>query len=107
MREKQMFAGASCAGVVSAGVACLFVGLVIFIWCVWDSYKGIDMTKIQKGISTLFIATLVMWLWGWSFLYSIWQLKPVKRVIAYRIAGLLLLAGVIISFAGMIRLSIY
>ena len=107
MREKQMFTGASCAGVVSAGVACFFVGLVMLILCVWDSYKKIDVVTIQNGISTIFIATLIMWLWGWSFLYSIWRFRPIKRAIAYRVAGLLLLAGVMITFAGIIRLSIY
>ena len=107
MREKQMFAGASCAGVVSAGVACFFVGLVMIIWCVWDSYKGIDVTKIQNGFSTIFIATLFIWFWGWSFLYSVWRFRPIKRAAAYRVAGLLLLAGVMITFAGMIHLSIY
>ena len=57
--------------------------------------------------STIFIATLFIWFWGWSFLYSIWRFRPIKRAAAYRVAGLLLLAGVMITFAGMIHLSIY
>ena len=104
MREKQMFAGASCAGVVSAGVACFFVGLVMIIWCVWDSYKGIDVTKIQNGFSTIFIATLFIWFWGWSFLYSIWRFAAIKRIVAFRVAAWLIVIGTIITFAGMIRL---
>jgi len=106
MRERHMFVGASCAGVVAAGVACFFIGLVMFIWCVWDSYKGLEFETIKTGISTIFIASLVIWLWGWSFLYSIWRFNPIKRIMAFRVAGLLFLAGITITFVSMMRLYV-
>ena len=104
MREKQMFVGASCAGIVSAGVSCLFMGLVTLIWCVWDNYRGLHFTTIKDGISTMLIASLVIWLWGWSFLYSIWRFAAIKRIVAFRVAAWLIVIGTIITFAGMIRL---
>jgi len=107
MREKQMFAGSACAGVVAGGVACFFIGLVMLIWGVWDTVSDLDLAVIINGITLALIVSIVIWFWGWYFLNAAWREQSVKRITAYRVAGVLIIAGTSITVISMIKLLLY
>ncbi|HEX6192254.1 MAG TPA: hypothetical protein VFZ42_07815 [Chitinophagaceae bacterium] len=106
MREKHMFAGSSCAGVVSASVACFFNGLVLLIWCIWEGFTAVEVPTFTDAANISVISSLIIWFWGWYFLDSVWQSGFVRRVAAYRVSSLLFFAGIAITFLSMIRLTI-
>lgn len=106
MREKQMFAGSSCAGVVSASVACFFNGLVLLIWCIWEGIGTIQVPTFKDAANIAVVSSLIIWFWGWYFLDSVWRAGFVRRAAAYKVAGLLFITGIGITFLSMIRLTL-
>ncbi len=104
MRERHIYAGASCAGVVSAGVTCFIVGFVMLVWGIWDILYSLANDVMLQGIVEIVLLSVVVWLFSWVFLYMAWKIKPIRPKTAFRLARLLIIAGIGSSFLAMIQL---
>lgn len=94
MREKYMFAGSSCAGVVSAAISCFFIGLAMLIWGVWDIIGSLGVDVVMKSMYHVIVLSLIIWLLGWMFLHIAWKSRKVSRKTVFKVSGLLILTGV-------------
>jgi hypothetical protein len=104
MSVKNMFADSSCAGVVSAGVACFFVGFTMLIWGIWDIVGYLDSDVVIQGVFRTIILSIIIWLLGWYFLHLAWRSQIIRRTAAFRAASLLILGGMVGSLFAIIKI---
>lgn len=100
---RYMFTGSSCAGVVSASVACFFIGLVMLLWALADIASVFSSGSMLESSLPAIITSVVIWLWGWYFLHSAWKTKYISRKMAYKIAVILSIAGFGGTFFSILR----
>lgn len=100
---RYMFTGVSCAGVVSAAVACFFMGLVMLLWTLSDTaYIFISDSVLESSLPAIG-SSLIIWLGGWYFLHSSWKSRYISRKTAYKIAVILTIAGFSGTFLSILR----
>jgi hypothetical protein len=106
MHTRTMFSPYSCAGVVSGGVACFFLGMVLLFCSIMDmisSNGGLNFQYISLSLALGFI----IWIFGWYLFYFTWKNEQIRRRTAFRLAISIALCGAGMGFCSLLELLIF
>ena len=97
MQYKDLKSGEFYAGVVAAGVAGFFIGIVLLIYGMVDDFDPIIGADEPVFLNLASRATIVIWIVGWVWLHISWRKAEIEKKRAGKVATFLISVGILAS----------
>jgi hypothetical protein len=107
MAYEDLKSGEFYAGIVAAGVAGFFIGMVLLIYGIFNDFDPILGPGKPIFITLAVRATIIVWLGGWCWLHFAWRRAEIQQQLARKIASLLIGIGVTASVFTIVRYILF
>jgi hypothetical protein len=107
MAYENFKSGEFCAGIVAAGVAGFFIGIVLLIYGMFNDFDPILGPDQPVFVPLAFRTTIIVWLGGWCWLHFSWRKVQVQHKLAHKIASVLTGFGVTASVFTIVRYLLF